>query len=212
MRLSRCCLWQQLLLILLLPALLPAEELMPAVPAISLEFSGYKFGQSPSANMVCSSGYCKSQAPGGDGRVTFPFSTYETPGAVSTLSGLTVVNVRYTFWEERLFRVYFNVDCTPLDTESCIDDITTALDREYGLLPVSATDSTQFALDRRNIYRDFLTDTGALIKVRATRNKEEWFMPSVELLDKQAADRVGSSLNPSFKPKRLPVPDDFGKK
>lgn len=198
-------------LLLLLPGLLHAAEPAAGSAPFELEFSGYKFGQSPSANMVCRTGYCKSQAPGGDGRVTFPFSVYETPGAVTTLGGLTVVNPAYTFWEDHLFRVYFQVDCTPLETEACLDDIVKALDREYGLLPISSSDSSHFTLHRRTVFRDFLSAEGALIKVRAISTKGEWLLPSVEIVDKQTTDLVGSTLNPSFKAKKLPIPDDFGK-
>jgi hypothetical protein len=34
---------------------IPEDKFQP----VAIEFSGYHFGQSPAANMVCFSGYCK---------------------------------------------------------------------------------------------------------------------------------------------------------
>lgn len=174
---------------------------------IALEFSGYRFGQQPGANMVCFSGYCKSQAPGGDGRVTFPFSIYETPGAVSTLSGLTIVNPRYTFWEDRLFRILFQVDCTPLEPEECLLDIVNTLDREYGLTPLSANDVQQFTTNRHISSREFATDSGAFVKIRAATMEDGPRMPSVDIVDRGMANLVGSTLSPTYKPKKLDLQD-----
>lgn len=199
-------------LLLLLPTLLHAENLTPSLPApVELEFGGYRFGQSPSANMVCFSGYCKSQAPGGDGRITFPFSIYETPGAVSTLAGLTVVNARYNFWEDQMYRVFFQVDCTPLSTEECLDDIVKSLDREFGLTPLSTSDSEHYVLERRSIFKDFILDSGAFLKIRATRVGSDWQKPAVDIVDKGVADRVGTSISPRYTPKKVPLPEKFGK-
>ncbi|MCM2264133.1 MAG: hypothetical protein NDI73_02965 [Desulfuromonadales bacterium] len=202
-----------LLICLLLSApSLAADEIPAGQPQpVELEFGGYRFGQSPAANMVCFSGNCKSQAPGGDGRVTFPFSIYETPGAVSTQTGMTVVNARYNFWEDRLYRVFFQVDCTPLSTEECLDDIVKSLDREYGLTPLATSDSEQFVLGRRSITKEFILDAGAFVKIRAVRLDSGWQNPAVDIVDRGVADKAGSTLNPKFTPKNIPLPKNFGK-
>lgn len=202
-----------ILFCLLLPFASWAENEMPAekTQSVELEFGGYKFGQSPSANMVCFSGYCKSQAPGGDGRITFPYSIYETPGAVSTQIGMTVVNVRYNFWEDHLYRLFFQVDCTPLSAEECLDDMIKSLDREYGLTPLSANDSEYFVPGRRLIVKDFILDSGAFLKIRAFCLDGIWQKPSVDIVDKGVSDRVGSTLSPKFTPKKILLPENFGK-
>lgn len=205
--------WCLLLLVLLpLPLALAADPVPPDAPLpIALEFGGYQFGKAPAANMVCFSGFCKSQAPGGDGRISFPFSMYETPGAVSTLAGMTVTNARYTFWEDRLYRVFFQVDCAPLEPGECLDDVVRGLHREYGLTPLSTSDNERFVTATRSIMQDFLTDSGAYVRVRSAKNSEGWLMPSVDIVDKGVADRVGSTLSPTFKPKKLPLPTENGK-
>lgn len=198
-------------LLLSTPAL-AADEITAGQPQpVELEFGGYRFGQSPSANMVCYSGYCKSQAPGGDGRVTFPFSVYDTPGAVSTQTGLTVVNSRYSFWEDHLYRVFFQVDCTPLSTEECLDDIVKSLNREYGLTPLSTSDSEHFVLGRRSITKEFILDSGAFLKIRAIRLDGVWQKPMVDLVDKGVADKAGVTLSPKFSPKNIPLPKNLKK-
>lgn len=184
---------------------------LEAAQPIEFEFGGYRFGQSPSANMVCFSGYCKSQAPGGDGRVTFPFSIYDTPGAVSTLAGLTVVNARYNFWEDQLYRVFFQVDCSPLSTEECLDDIVKSLDREFGLTPLSTSDSEYHVLQKRSVFKEFVLDSGALLKIRAFCIDGDWQMPAVDIVDKGVADRAGTSISPRYKPKKIQLPRNFGK-
>jgi len=171
-----------------------------------LTFSGYRFGQEPSANMVCLSGYCKSQAPGGDGVVTFPYSTYGTPGAVSTLSSLSIVDPRYTFWNDQLYRVSFKVDCAPLEMEECVGDIVTALDHEYILTPLSSNESRQFVLERQASTWEFLTESGAIVKIRATTLADGPMMPLIDISDKEMTNQVGSSLNPNFKPKKYILP------
>jgi hypothetical protein len=185
----------------------PAEPPQPVV----LDFGGYHFGQSPAANMVCFSGFCKSQAPGGDGRVTFPFSIYETPGAVSSVAGLMVINPRYTFWENRLFRVVFQVDCTPLETGECLDDIEKTLGREYDLTPLSATEVLQFTTNKHFILKEYVTGSSALIKIRSASFEDESHMPVVDIVDKGMADLVGSTLSPTFKPKKLDL-QEFNRK
>jgi len=202
MRLAGYC----LLLTLLLPATGIAADQSPVAPPepLPLEFSGFRFGQSPGANMTCFSGYCKSQSPGGDGRVSFPFSIYETPGAVTTLSGLTIVKPRYTFWEDRLFRVVFQVDCTPLEVDKCLDDITGTLDREYTLTPLSSSDQHQFAAGKRAVTREYQTESGAVIKVRVVVTKDGPHLPWVDIVDRRMADQVGSTLNPNY---RSRIPD-----
>jgi hypothetical protein len=198
-------------LLLVSPSMAGDQTLPDQVQPVELEFGGYRFGQSPAANMVCFSGYCKSQAPGGDGRITFPFSIYETPGAVSTQIGMTIVNVRYNFWEDHLYRVFFQVDCTPLATEECLDDMIRNFDREYGLTPLSTSDSEQFVLGKRSIVKDFIMDSGAFLKIRAARQEDIWQMPSVDIVDKRVSDRVATTLSPNFTPKNIPVPGNFGK-
>jgi hypothetical protein len=199
MRIACCCLF--LTLLLPLPGIAADQSPLAAPEPLPLEFSGFRFGQPPAANMTCFTGYCKSQAPGGDGRVAFPFSIYETPGAVTTLSALTIVLPRYTFWEDRLFRVVFQVDCTPLEVDECLDDITVALDREYTLTPLSSSDQHQFAAGRRAVTREYQTDSGAFIKVRAVVSKDGPHLPWIDIVDRRMADMVGSTLNPSYKPK-----------
>lgn len=201
------------LLILLLPGFLMAAEELPGVQPqpVELEFSGYKFGQSPAANMVCTGGYCKSQAPGGDGRITFPFSIYQTPGAVSTLSGLLIINPHYTFWNNRLYRAFFQVDCTSQEAKECLDDIGKVLDREYNLTPLSSSEWQQFTTGKQSHVREYITESGAFVRIRGTRTPDGWRMPTVEILDKRTADQVGSTLSPSYKPKDLPLPVSTGK-
>jgi hypothetical protein len=201
-----------LLILLSMPAVAAETPAPPPDPEpVSLEFSGYKFGRSPSANMVCSHGYCKSQAPGGDGRITLPYSTYETPDAVSTLAGLTVVRPRYTYWDDRLYRVFFQVDCSPLEIDECLDDIVTTLDREYGCLPLSSTETRQFVTDRHVVVKEFLTESGAFIKVRAVTLEGEAQMPMIDIVDKGIANLVGTSLSPTFRPKKVIAPQDLQK-
>lgn len=204
--------WFLLLFLLLTQPVLathgtPAGQTQP----VELEFGGYRFGQSPAANMICQSGFCKSQAPGGDGRVSFPFSMYETPGAVSTQVGMTIVNVRYNFWEDYLYRIVFRVDCAPQATEECIDDLIKSLDREYGLTPLSTSDTQHFITGKRSILREFVTESGALVRIRAASNQGEWHMPNVDIVDKGVADRVGSTLSPSYKAKKLILPGTLEK-
>lgn len=202
MRIPSC--FPLFILLAWLPAAALADETVPAQPApVVLEFGGYRFGQSPSANMTCFSGYCKSQVPGGDGRVTVPFSIYETPGAVSTLSSLMVVNPRYTFWEDRLFRIVFQVDCTPLDTLSCLDEIVKTLDREYVLKPLSSSDVSNFVEDKRLIVKEFRTDSGAFVKVNGFMQHGKPLKPWVDIVDRGMANLVGSTLSPTYKPKKL---------
>ena len=174
---------------------------------VDLEFGGYKFGQSPSANMVCVSGFCKSQSPGGDGDFNSPFSVYETPGAVSTQIGMTVVKPRYNFWNDQLYRVGFRVDCTPQPTEECVDDLIRSLDREYDLTPLTQSDWQQFVSGRRSMLREFVGRTGAIFRIRVSSNANEWNLPFVDIADKSIADRVGSTLSPIYRPKILQLPE-----
>jgi hypothetical protein len=193
--------------LLLSPPLLNAQQLTasPSEP-VKLEFSGYRFGQSPSANMVCGSGYCKNQAPTGDGLLDRPFSVYETPGALTTLGGLTIIRPRYTFWEEQLYRLSFQVDCAPLEAEECLDDIIKTLDREYGLTALTTNDSQQFLPGNRIALREFVTEAGAFIKIRAVMLANEWQMPIVDIADREMVNRVGATLSPNYKPHKIERP------
>jgi hypothetical protein len=193
--------------LLAVPSLAADQPAAEQTQPVELEFGGYKFGQSPAANMVCFSGYCKSQAPGGDGQINFPFSIYETPGAVSTQIGMLVVNPRYNFWEDALYRVFFQVDCTPQPTEECIDDLTESLNREYGLTPLFMYDHQNFVVGSHSIQRAFVTETGALVRIRAGSNKNGWQMPTIDIIDKRVADHIGSSLNPTYRSKFTSIPD-----
>lgn len=201
------------LVFLLFPcAVLAAEQIPAGSPApVELEFSGYRFGQHPAANMVCYSGYCKSQAPGGDGQIDFPFSVYETPGAVSTLSGLAVVNPRYTFWDNHLYRVYFRVDCSPLEMSSCLEDIVKTLDREYGLTPLVASDIQQFIEERHVVTREFRTDSGAFIRVRSASQKDQQTMPSIDIIDQEMAAGVATSVVSTYRQKNTALSEVDGK-
>lgn len=182
------------------------EEAAPPQP-VQFEFGGYKFGQSPAANMVCFAGFCKSQAPGGDGVFTYPFSVYETPGAVSTQIGVNVVSVRYTFWNDQLYRIGFRVDCAPQPTEECVDDLIRSLDREYDLTPLSQNDWRHFVSGKRSIIREFVSDSGAIFRLRVSSSDNEWNQPYVDIVDKSMADQVGSTLSPNYRPKKLLLPE-----
>lgn len=201
MRLASYCLF--LALLLPIPGIAAESSAVTPPEPLPLEFSGFRFGQSPAANMTCFTGYCKSQSPGGDGRVSFPFSIYETPGAVTTLSGLTVVLPRYTFWEDRLFRVVFQVDCTPLEVDECLDDIIVALDREYTLTPVFSSDQNQFAAGKRAVTRGYKTESGVFVKVQTVITKDGPHLPWIDIVDRRMADLIGSTLNPNYKPKLI---------
>lgn len=192
-----------LVLLFLSCSALATEQLPVVQPApVELEFSGYQFGKSPAANMTCYSGYCKSQAPGGDGRIDFPFSVYETPGAVSSLGTLVIVNPRYTFWDDHLYRVLFQVDCTPREADECLADIVGTLNREYGLTPVASSDTQQFNEERRVIIKDFRTDSGAFIRVRYSKLKDAQARLLVDIIDQETAKLVVSSVVPEYKLKQ----------
>lgn len=203
--------WLLLVVGLLSCSTLAAEQIPATRPdPVELEFSGYKFGQSPAANMVCYSGYCKSQAPGGDGRIAFPFSVYETPGAVSTLSGLTIINPRYTFWQDRLYRVMFQVDCALLAPDQCLADIDTALDREYGLTPLASSDIRRFTEGQHTITKDFRTNSGAFVRIRMTSMKDQKTLNVLDLVDKKMAEEVATTVFSIYKQKNDDPPEGGG--
>ena len=97
---------------------------------------------------------------------------------------MTVVGTRYNFWNDQLYRIGFRVDCTPQEPEECIEDLIRSLDREYDLTPLTKSDWQQFISGRRSILREFVSSTGAIIRVRASTHANEWNQPYVDIVDK----------------------------
>jgi len=200
-----------LVLLLVLATTVAAAELVPldTTRTPELAFNAKVLGSSPASGMVCVHGHCRNGLDPAQRPVLLPFSTYEYPGDPLRFAGLTIESPRYTYWEDRLFRVAFRVDCASGNVEDCLDSLAAELDSRYRLTPVDVLDSSRPQNHMTRLTRRYVTRSGAMVMITANRDGAVWEMPKVWIVDQGGLDRVALASNPKYKVRSILVPADY---
>ena len=197
-------------LILLLPFNLYAGSIVLDTSQMpDLNFRGVQFGQSPTANMVCVHGYCKSQSPGGDGRVKLSLSSYNLSGDTIDISDVPITPPKYSFWKDQLYQVSFSLDCEPDEADACVDVATNALNEQYGLTIVASFDEIIYPERLAFHSREYVTRSGALVVTLRMMQDGTWENPRVIIYNHNMRDQVALAANPKYKAKKIRVPEGY---
>jgi hypothetical protein len=197
-----------LLLLLMVPVMAEAGADAYSPSEIShFEFRDVRFGQSPSYDMICEHGYCKSQAPGGDGRVTVPYDVYTRLSAPLFIAGVEIAPPKYRFWQDQLFGIKIPLVCSPAEFTTCADRVLSEIFREDPLILLSQESSDLVALEVQVQSRTFLSDSGALVSVVLSENQGRQSM-FIDVRDKKLTDKTALALNPKYRPKPVYVPKE----
>ena len=172
----------------------------------SFSFRDAKMGQPPFYDMTCDHGYCKSQAPGGDGRVKVPYNVFARVSDPSSIAGIEISTPKYYYWKDQLFRITFFIKCNSDNTDECFDLVLYEISRE-DMLILLANESVDFvAIDQKMSGRSFVSTSGALLSAVQTENKGDREL-LIDIWDKKLRDELNLNLNPKYRAVPVSVPE-----
>jgi len=174
-----------------------------------LTFRAQAFGAPPSPALVCVHGRCLNDRETMPHPVALPFSVYQHAGDPLAFAGLPARAARYSFWEERLFRVTFRVDCPDDRADACLDTAAAHLDALYGLTLLGADVHDQPARAMTSVTRRYVTRSGALVVLSRLKSGGAWELPLVSLIDQGGLERAARAANPRYDARIVWVPADY---
>ena len=194
---TRILLLLPLLLLLANPAPADTAEIKPEIS--KLEFEGIFFGDFPAEGMICTRGLC----PVGDMGVGINdnariLPTYTRDKAITHFNRVRISAPEYSFFDNRMFQVFFSVRCEGEELQTCLDEIVRGLDAQYGLTLIeeSSSDKDQsFA----TYFATYATESSSLVTVSVPSGKGRSY-PLVKIYDPTLMDEVRLFFNPGYKP------------
>lgn len=189
-----------ILVILFFASPLNAENITYGnVEAITFEFQGLRFGQSPLADMICIKGVCPSGQQGKFVKSKSIISTYKKQKDITHYNLIEISAPKYDFWENRFARVIFEMACDPETAEMCIDAVCDNLDSQYGLTwldEVIGNTSPNNAF-KVNFY---MTNSGEIVEIHRYKRQGKWAYPFVRIYNKDFMDEIRIAANPKYVP------------
>ena len=149
--------------------------------------------------MICVSGPCLAKETESKHPIV---SKYNLPVDITHYGGVKISSPEYDFFDNQLFQVGFKAECKADKARVCIDDIVNELDAQYGLEQIK--DVYKEYSDQQAVhFYQYLTDTGAVIKIYWEKNINRWGYPSIKIYEKPLLDAVRVFSNPNYIPKEL---------
>lgn len=173
-----------------------------------LSFDGHAFGSIPTDAMTCRSGACPNPLPGAP-QTLLPLASYTVDGGRENVAGIPVTPPRYMYWQQRLFRIVFRLECDEQHGAACLAKVIEQLDARYGLTLLNENTLVGHVRDSRTEERLYVTRSGALVETRLARWLGEWELPLVEIFDKGTLDAAARAANPDYRARRVWVPEAF---
>ena len=171
-----------------------------------LNYQGLQIGQPPDPGMVCIKGNCISKKNDDIKNLKNPVSTYVMTEDKCLFDNVKTTVPEYSYFEDRLFKIVFRLECSEINYEACITSAVKTFDDKFGLTLLVATKTDYAALDISYMVYEYVTKSGALISVSQEFKFGKSGDPHVEIFDKGLIDKVNLSVNPEYKPKRILVP------
>jgi len=200
-----------LTLLLVMVAPVAAAERVPLDTSRPPEliFNAQRFGSAPPPEMVCVHGHCRPDTDPTMRPVRVPYSSYELSGGLNHFAGFAIEPPRYSYWEDRLYRVFFRVQCDPEAIDACFDALAAEFDARYGLTFVEKRNEEIPRLRAESHVRRYVTRSGALVAFSYRREGPLTELPRVEIIDHGTAERVALASNPRYKAKTFLVPAGY---
>lgn len=175
---------------------------------IQTTFGSMTFGQPPEDGMICINGPCSfGQIRPDILQNKIDLSIYKKPVDITTYGGWEISSPEYSFFEDRLYRVAFNIQCVYGFKISCRDDqirrsieeVTYALDQEYGLeiinnvaVELNATQSYEL--------QKYKTGDDTIIEIGFDKSDQGLSRPYVIIDSYSMIEKVRKASNPKYKP------------
>ncbi len=182
------------LLIGLLPAL--AENAPITVPL----FGDFHFGDVPRDDMLCVAGHCATgQIAVGHRNPGQLVSVYQLPVSESQLGGVAISTPQFSFFQNRLLRIGFYLDCEPDTAELCMAALAETFNGRYGMTLIRETYSSLSAQEA-SLVQHYLTASGAKVEIRRLMHDRVWSRPYVNFNDPALSDVLRLAANPKYRP------------
>jgi hypothetical protein len=189
-----------LVVLLALPTVLHAETSFgPAYAPVGADFLGVRFGQAPSEDMVCTRGPCAEARRSLDhnSRVRI-LTSYKRAVDSSFLGPVEIASPRYDFFEDRLVRVMFRIECEKDSAAACVSSVLTSLGSGAELILLEKIVRQASAADqpiRQSIYR---LQPGIVVMVDYPGRNDRWESPLVQIYDEHLMEKLRRAANPNY--------------
>jgi hypothetical protein len=178
--------------VLLFPCLAQAE--------VQTTFGTMTFGQPPEDGMICVVGPCSSEQLRADIRHNkIDLSDYIKPTDITNYGGWQISSPVYSFFEGRLVRVVFNIQCDKDQAQRCMKEVADALDLEYGL-ELLENFMMEFDETLSIEAQTYKTGDDTVIYIGFNNSISRANSPTVFIQSHSMMEKMRKSINPDYKP------------
>lgn len=173
----------------------PPEEIKPQIS--DQAFQGVYFGDFPSVDMVCIRGLCPvgSEEVGINTNSKF-FPAYTKQRAITHYHGVRVSSPEYSYFDDKMFMVQFDILCRPNSGQECLDAVRQGLDTEFGLTPYEVYVKGKRV--RPGADEVYVTDAGSNIEINLMKKNQQGAVAAVKIYDRTLMIRARKSVNPRY--------------
>ena len=185
--------------LLFLPAVTQAADVYGPVQAQAADFNfqGMHFGDSPYEDMICIRGPC-SDAPWSidhNSEVDL-LTSYRRTRDLSFLGLVGISSPRYDFFDNRLVRVMFSLDCRQDSAEVCTEAVLSFFDRRFGIVPGEENQRAISAdRDRVSVYRMF---SDVILTVHHATPETRRRNAFIRIYDEELMNELRTRANPNY--------------
>lgn len=169
-------------------------------PIAATLFGGFHFGEVPRDDMLCVAGPCTTgRIAVGHRNPEQRVSVYQLPNSTSQLDQVAISTPQYFFFQNRLVRIGFRLDCTPDAAERCMGAVAETFNELYGMTLIRETYDSSSAQEASMI-RHYHTAGGQEIEIRRSMFDGKWEQPYVDFNDPAEIGILRYTINPKYRP------------
>ena len=186
-----------LFLILVVPLPVSAQGWDDPAPALFV-FQGIGFGEPPSADMICTRGDCP---PGRESLTVNPhpeiLTSYRRSVDLTHLAGVAISAPEYDFFDNRLTRIKFYLQCEAESAQACIEAVEFDLRTRYQATFLEEFHIFQGAGEEHRGVR-CAAEPGIFIDIHQFKRAGRWLEPIVKISDHALMEEARRAAYPDY--------------
>ncbi len=186
-----------LFLVLVVPLPVCAQDWVDQAPA-KFVFQGIGFGAPPAADMICTRGEC----PPGRESLTVNrhpriLTSYRRSVDLTHFSGVAISAPEYDFFDNRLTRIKFHLQCDAESAQACIEAVEFDLRTRY---QATFLEEYHIVLGPGEEHRGVrcAAEPGVFIDIHQYKRAGHWFEPVVKISDHALMEEARRAAYPDY--------------
>jgi hypothetical protein len=120
------------------------------------------------------------------------------PVSESQLGGVAISTPQFYFFQNRLLRIGFYLDCEPDTAELCMAALAETFNERYGMTLIRETYSSLSAQEA-SLVRHYHTAAGEVVEIRRSMYDGVWSRPYVDFNDPVLRNVLRLAANPRYR-------------